>query len=149
MCVVIEYLESDNIYILGSCFDNYHAWIEGGLDMAINIIDKIKISKTKSKETVVNENKKTNNDKLKKISLDELKKHNTTKSLWTVIQDRKSKIKFVYDLTEWQYKHPGGKIPIMSVAGKDATEKFYNMSTHPIDKAEKKYYLVVEIGILI
>jgi cytochrome b involved in lipid metabolism len=46
-------------------------------------------------------------------SLAEIFQHNTKESLWIMI-DRK-----VYDVTN--FKHPGGKTPLLNNAGQDAT----------------------------
>lgn len=52
------------------------------------------------------------------ISIDELSKHSTENDCWVAIRDE------VYDLTNFLKDHPGGKRPILVVAGKDATEDF-------------------------
>ena len=50
---------------------------------------------------------------------EEVAKHATSASNWVIIDDK------VYDLTKFANFHPGGKAFIDSVAGQDATEKFY------------------------
>ena len=58
------------------------------------------------------------------IAWDEIAKHNTAASLWTVIEDE------VYDLTAWAAKHPGGLQVLLDVAGKDGSGAF-EAATHP------------------
>jgi flavocytochrome c len=54
----------------------------------------------------------------KKISLDELRKHNSANDCWVSIGGN------VYDLTDFLEEHPGGPESVLEVAGKDATEVF-------------------------
>ncbi|CAG9988726.1 unnamed protein product [Clonostachys byssicola] len=51
-------------------------------------------------------------------TMDEIAAHNTIADLWVVIDND------VYDMTEFQHKHPGGYKVMRAVAGKDATKKF-------------------------
>ncbi|CAH0046625.1 unnamed protein product [Clonostachys solani] len=53
-----------------------------------------------------------------KYTMDEIAGHNTIADLWVVIDND------VYDMTEFQHKHPGGYKVMRGVAGKDATKKF-------------------------
>jgi L-lactate dehydrogenase (cytochrome) len=58
------------------------------------------------------------------ISWEEIAKHTTVASLWTVIEDE------VYDLTAWAPQHPGGLQELLDVAGKDGTAAFQS-AHHP------------------
>ena len=58
------------------------------------------------------------------ISWEEIARHTTVDSLWTVIEDE------VYDLTSWAPKHPGGLQELLDVAGKDGTAAF-QAAAHP------------------
>lgn len=49
----------------------------------------------------------------------EISRHNTEASLWVVIDG------FVYDLTSWAAKHPGGLPVLLRVAGKDGSRAFH------------------------
>tara|TARA_B100000530_G_scaffold28495_1_gene17380 strand:- start:218 stop:733 length:516 start_codon:yes stop_codon:yes gene_type:complete len=65
--------------------------------------------------------KKTTNgmlDKTRKISAEEVKKHNKVDDLWVII-DKK-----VYDVTEYVEEHPGGVAAIAKNAGGDASKGF-------------------------
>ena len=65
--------------------------------------------------------KKTTNgmlDKTRKISAEEVKKHNKVDDLWVII-DKK-----VYDVTEYVEEHPGGVEAIAKNAGGDASKGF-------------------------
>jgi len=50
--------------------------------------------------------------------MEEVAKHNSRESCWTVIRGE------VYDLTQWIDKHPGGADKILALCGKDGTQAF-------------------------
>lgn len=52
--------------------------------------------------------------------MEEIKKHNTQESMWTVLNGN------VYDLTMYIDYHPGGAKKLMMGAGKDCTSLFSN-----------------------
>jgi len=54
----------------------------------------------------------------KKISKGEVAKHDKDGDAWVVVGGK------VYDLTEWVHRHPGGSIPLLQIAGRDATDAF-------------------------
>ena len=51
----------------------------------------------------------------KRISYEELKKHNKPDSRWLLIENK------VYDITTWCKKHPGGAKILGHFSGEDAT----------------------------
>ncbi|EGC34173.1 hypothetical protein DICPUDRAFT_35486 [Dictyostelium purpureum] len=53
-----------------------------------------------------------------KITITELKKHNTEKDAWTVYKGR------VYDITQYFDFHPGGREELLRAAGNDSTQIF-------------------------
>ncbi|KAJ4833789.1 hypothetical protein Tsubulata_014706 [Turnera subulata] len=59
----------------------------------------------------------------KYISRAELAKHNNPGDLWISIQGK------VYNVTEWAKVHPGGELPLLSLAGQDVTDAF--VAYHP------------------
>lgn len=61
---------------------------------------------------------------LPKYTLDEIAKHNTPSDLWIGV------LGYVYDVTKFLDDHPGGQKPIISMAGKDATEYFMKIKSH-------------------
>merc|ERR1711976_610092 len=63
------------------------------------------------------------------VSLDELKQHSSTDSLWIAINGS------VYDVTEFIKEHPGGPKPLESHGGQDATESFDSINHS--DEAKK------------
>lgn len=78
-------------------------------------------------------------DDKKYITAEELKKHNKQDDLWIAIQGK------CYNVTDWVKEHPGGDIPIRSLAGQEATDAF--IAFHPgsawkyLDKFFTGYYL--------
>lgn len=68
------------------------------------------------------------------LSADEVKKHNSNRSLWMVIRNN------VYDVTPFLEEHPGGTDPLMEAAGQDATIAFDDVG-HSADAINmlKKY----------
>lgn len=78
-------------------------------------------------------------DVKKYITAEELKKHNKEDDLWISIQGK------CYNVTDWVKEHPGGDIPIRSLAGQEATDAF--IAFHPgtawkyLDKFFTGYHL--------
>ncbi|XP_037293345.1 cytochrome b5-like [Manduca sexta] len=65
----------------------------------------------------------------KVITLGEVKKHNSDKSVWMVIHND------VYDVTSFLEEHPGGPESLLEVAGEDATGPFEDVG-HSADARE-------------
>jgi L-lactate dehydrogenase (cytochrome) len=65
----------------------------------------------------------------KKLSGEEVAKHDSRSSCWVIIHGR------AYDVTEFLPEHPGGPKIILKYAGKDATEEFEPI--HPPDTLDK------------
>jgi cytochrome b involved in lipid metabolism len=57
-------------------------------------------------------------DQGKSYTMEEVSKHNSKESCWSVIRGE------VYDLTSWVNKHPGGPDKILRICGKDGTDLF-------------------------
>ncbi|CAD7937985.1 unnamed protein product [Amoebophrya sp. A25] len=69
-------------------------------------------------------------------SLEEVAKHNKESDAWVAIQGD------VLNVTDFLSEHPGGKLVILNLAGKDATEEF--LSIHPADVYRKHApYLII------
>ncbi|RRT82807.1 hypothetical protein B296_00017695 [Ensete ventricosum] len=62
-------------------------------------------------------------EKKRYITVEELRKHTTATDLWISIQGG------VYDVTDWVKDHPGGDLPLLNLAGQDATDAF--VAYHP------------------
>jgi cytochrome b involved in lipid metabolism len=60
---------------------------------------------------------------LTKLTLDEVKKHDSSTSCWSIIYEN------VFDLTKWITKHPGGAEKIRAICGKDGTSSFERQHT--------------------
>ena len=54
-------------------------------------------------------------------TLEEVEKHTTEDSLWTVVDGG------VYDLTDWVKAHPGGAGRILDLGGHDSTMLFFKV----------------------
>ncbi len=70
-----------------------------------------------------------------RISLKEVKEHANRDSCWIVVDG------FVYDVTSWLPRHPGGDVVIVSAAGTDVTDLF-NAYHPPRIRMMLKAYLV-------
>ncbi len=97
------------------------------------------------------------------VTREEVSKHCTKDDLWLIIDDRVSgPLMFldvrrrhradacpfndrdgvqVYDVTSWVENHPGGFLPLVNMAGKDATDNFTGY--HPAYVYEKLPYFMV------
>lgn len=62
-------------------------------------------------------------------SRSEVNKHNVRGDCWIIVNNE------VLDVTHWLQNHPGGELPILALAGVDATENFY--SFHPKETASR------------
>ncbi|KAK7214633.1 hypothetical protein V2G26_002636 [Clonostachys chloroleuca] len=92
------------------------------------------VHKTPQKATEDRENSMAKN--LPKYTMDEIARHNTIADLWVVIDND------VYDMTEFQHKHPGGYKVMRAVAGKDATKKFYKHHRRAVLAPKKETLLI-------
>ncbi|KAL9974495.1 hypothetical protein ACROYT_G011533 [Oculina patagonica] len=76
---------------------------------------------------------------LKKITLEEVNKHNAAGSSWLVIHNK------VFDVTKFLDEHPGGEEVLLEQAGGDATENFEDVG-HSSDARElMESYLIGEL----
>ncbi|KAK6185566.1 cytochrome b5 [Patella vulgata] len=66
---------------------------------------------------------------LKVYRLEEIAKHNNSKSTWLIIHDE------VYDVTKFLEEHPGGEEVLLEQAGAEATEAFEDVG-HSTDARE-------------
>ncbi|KAJ0091747.1 hypothetical protein Patl1_13034 [Pistacia atlantica] len=78
-------------------------------------------------------------DSRKYVSEEDLKTHNKPGDLWISIQGK------IYDVSQWSKDHPGGALPLLSLAGQDVTDAF--VAYHPgtawqyLDNFFTGYYL--------
>jgi len=96
------------LYIAGERYSLTQGWIEGALETAYDVLEKIGTKK------------KVGGGKT--YSMVEVKKHNKLDDAWIIIDDK------VYDITKWVPIHPGGGV-ILKKIGQDATKTF--ISVHP------------------
>jgi cytochrome b involved in lipid metabolism len=104
-------------------------------DQSIQIQNQEKLTQT-SEEEKTEENKETE----KIYTMEEIAKHNSKESCWTVIRGE------VYDLTNWINKHPGGADKILKICGKDGTDLF--IKQHGGKEKPEKILEGFEIGAL-
>ena len=81
-----------------------------------------------------------NGENEKTYTMEEVAKHNSKESCWTVIRGD------VYDLTNWIDKHPGGADKILKLCGKDGTDLF--IKQHGGKEKPEKILEDFEIGTL-
>ncbi|KAI5202602.1 acyl-CoA dehydrogenase NM domain-like protein [Aureobasidium subglaciale] len=72
-------------------------------------------------------------------SQEDVKSHNKPDNLWIIVDED------VYDLTNFQEEHPGGKKILQRVAGKDASKQFWKYHNEGI---LKKYQKQLQVGSL-
>ena len=66
----------------------------------------------------------------------EVQKHNTKEDAWIVMEGK------VYNVQGWPQSHPGGEDIIYSMAGKDATERFYAVNHSSAAQKKMKEYFI-------
>jgi hypothetical protein len=81
-------------------------------------------------------NEETRADELPLIEWSEIRKHVSEDDLWIVIDG------FVYDVTSWARKHPGGLPVLLAAAGHDATEAFRQAAHTPSTEVFKLNYRI-------
>ena len=72
-------------------------------------------------------------------TMEEVNKHTTKEDCWLVIDN------MVYDVTSFLSSHPGGSSIMVSVAGQDATEYFYELHRKEILNEVGKQYIIGEL----
>lgn len=146
--------KNTHLYICGENYSSHQAWVEGALETADMVLDKMKKihrdthrDTHKKKKTMLGGSKKTKkkntksttkSNKSTEYTLEEVAKHNKKSDAWIVIHNK------VADVTKWIPLHPGGDI-IMKGVGKDATTLFDNIGH---DEYAKKMLKKYQIGIL-
>ncbi|KAK1344052.1 hypothetical protein QTO34_014611 [Cnephaeus nilssonii] len=76
---------------------------------------------------------------VKYYTLEEIQKHNHSKSTWLILHHK------VYDVTKFLEEHPGGEEVLREQAGGDATENFEDVG-HSMDARElSKTYIIGEL----
>jgi len=83
----------------------------------------------------------TTNKNKATYSLEEVQKHNKEEDAWLTVQGD------VLNVTNFLNEHPGGRLVILNLIGKDATEEF--LSIHPADVYRKHapYLIIGSLGI--
>jgi cytochrome b involved in lipid metabolism len=130
-----------NVFIIGENYSQYQAWCEGALMTSENCISKLgnmlmTTMKTKALKHTRKLGGKNSEHNKKMFTFDEVKKYNTKKDAWTIIENK------VYDITTWIPTHPGGDV-ILKAVGKDGTRLFKSVN-HPSFVKENvlpKYYI--------
>jgi len=100
------------------------------------VIGTLESFSPKESTAVVSETKETGKSE---YSWEEIRQHNKDTDCWVVVNGQ------VLDVTDFMKDHPGGKMAIMTFAGKDATEEFNMLHEETVIQ---KYAPEVVIGIL-
>jgi cytochrome b involved in lipid metabolism len=104
-------------------------------DQSIQSQNQEKLTQTSSEEKT-----KKNEENEKTYTMEEVLKHNSKESCWSIIRGK------VYDLTNWIDKHPGGADKILKICGKDGTDLFVRQ--HGGKEKPEKILESFEIGVL-
>lgn len=75
------------------------------------------------------------------FTLAQVAEHNTSGDCWTAIDGK------VYDLTDWEDKHPGGAARIVSLCGTDGTSAFSEQ--HGTQSEPNETLAEYQIGVLV
>mmetsp|Transcript_22416 Transcript_22416/g.78566 ORF Transcript_22416/g.78566 Transcript_22416/m.78566 type:complete len:502 (-) Transcript_22416:246-1751(-) len=70
---------------------------------------------------------------LRKITPEEVAEHDQPDDMWMIINDK------VYNLTAFRLHHPGGRLPLENMAGKDATDPFINYHPRTVYPMMRRY----------
>lgn len=70
-----------------------------------------------------------------KIPYTELGKHSTAGDCWVAVSGK------VYDVTNWLSRHPGGQLPVINIAGQDATDVFIAFHPAKAHQMLQKFYI--------
>ncbi|CAG5043500.1 unnamed protein product [Parnassius apollo] len=73
---------------------------------------------------------------VREISIEEVKKHRDSKSVWIVIHND------VYDVTNFLEEHPGGEDSLLEVAGQDGTQSFEDVGHSADARALLEKYMI-------
>ena len=79
---------------------------------------------------------------MKEYTWEEIKEHSTPNSLWIVLDGK------VYDVTEFQLRHPGKAGPLRYYGGKDATGGFQGVPKHAINSDVEQFKEWLCIGVV-
>ena len=82
---------------------------------------------------VMNDDKMKDTKEKPLMTWEQVSKHNTQESCYIVIEG------FVYDVTKWLDRHPGGSKVLTNMAGVDCTDVFNAYHTHEVRKSLKYY----------
>jgi cytochrome b involved in lipid metabolism len=104
-------------------------------DQSIQSQNQEKLTQTSGEEKT-----EENEENEKTYTMEEVAKHNSKESCWTVIRGE------VYDLTNWIDKHPGGADKILKICGKDGTDLFVRQ--HGGKEKPEKVLESFKIGVL-
>uniref|UniRef100_A0A8C5M473 Cytochrome b5 n=1 Tax=Leptobrachium leishanense TaxID=445787 RepID=A0A8C5M473_9ANUR len=72
-------------------------------------------------------------------TLDEIQKHNNSKSTWIIIHNK------VYDVSKFLEEHPGGEEVLREQAGGDATETFEDIGHSTDARNMSKDFIIGEL----
>jgi cytochrome b involved in lipid metabolism len=163
---ITQPLAGEEVYICNENYSSHQAWVEGSLESAEYVLEKlgVQVSKPKPHTTPNKKTKhrgkqqgkqrgkqqvprgggggaskeKTKTKKWKTYTLEEVAKHKSKSDAWIAIHGK------VADITKWIPIHPGGDV-IMKGVGRDATKLFTSIGH---DEYARKMLQKYQIGIL-
>ena len=86
--------------------------------VAVDVPVDCHIRGTVKQEAAAKGGTETATQPLPRVTMADVAKHSTRGDLWIVVRG------VAYDLSGWEESHPGGVLPLLSLAGRDATDPF-------------------------
>jgi len=150
---ILKPFDNELIFICGEGYSKHQGWIEGALETSYDVLEQIEVedisfnrnkkeeNNIKKENNIDNDIKKEDND-IKDNDIKEEKKENDLYNIYDVIKQKTWVVieldkKYIYDLSNWIDKHPGGDWAIENII---KANKYYikdgkdpNYTIKPID----------------
>ena len=131
---ILKPFDNKLLFICGESYSMYQGWIEGSLETSYDVLEKIELDDISFNRNIKKkEEKKDNSNNINKsyklYNIYDVIKAKT----WVIIELDK---KYIYDLSNWIDKHPGGESAIENII---ESNKYY------INEGSNKKYLIKPI----